>query len=143
MIEWFNYYGLIIMSLMMIPNIICAITHKNNQPQVNKTIEAFEQVGRYGCFALMIFKIPFVCSGFYFESAELVYLVTNGILICSYVIIWIICWNRYMMFRLYALSILPTAIFVFSSIILGYYLLLLFSIIFGICHIYISVNNSK
>ena len=112
-------------------------------PQDNKTIEAFEQVGRYVCFALMIFNIPFAYSGFYFESAELVYLVTNGILICSYLIIWIICWNRYMMFRLYALSILPTAIFVFSSIILGYYLLLLFSIIFGICHIYISVNNSK
>ena len=143
MIEWFNYYGLIIMVLMIVPNIIFAITHKNNQPQVIKTIEALEQIGRYGCFALMIFNIPFVCSGFYFESAELVYLVTNGILICSYLIIWIICWNRYMMFRLYALSILPTAIFVFSSIILGYYLLLLFSIIFGICHIYISVNNSK
>ena len=143
MIEWFNYYGLIIMSLMMIPNIIFAITPNENQPQVNKTIEALEQVGRYGCFALMIFNIPFVCSGFYFESAELVYLVTNGILICSYLLIWIICWNRHMKFRSYALSILPTAIFVFSSIILGYYLLLLFSIIFGICHIYISVNNSN
>ena len=143
MIEWFNYYGFIIMSLMMIPNIIFAITHNDNQPQDNKTIEAFEQVGRYGCFALMIFKIPFVCSGFYFESAELVYLVTNGILTCSYLLIWIICWNRHMKFRSYALSILPTAIFVFSSIILGYYLLLLFSIIFGICHIYISVKNSK
>ena len=143
MIEWFNYYGFIIMSLMMIPNIIFAITHNDNQPQDNKTIEAFEQVGRYGCFALMIFNIPFVCSGFYFESAELVYLVTNGILICSYLLIWIICWNRHMKFRSYALSILPTAIFVFSSIILGYYLLLLFSIIFGICHIYISVKNSK
>ena len=56
MIEWFNYYGLIIMVLMIVPNIIFAITHKNNQPQVNKTIEALEQVGRYGCFALMIFK---------------------------------------------------------------------------------------
>ena len=143
MIEWFNYYGLIIMVLMMVPNIIFAITHKNNQPQVSKTIEAFEQVGRYGCFALMIFNIPFVCSGFYFESAELVYLVTNGILICSYLLIWTICWNRHMKFRSYALSILPTAIFVFSSIILGYYLLLLFSIIFGICHIYISVKNSR
>ena len=143
MIEWFNYYGFIIMSLMMIPNIIFAITHNDNQPQDNKTIEAFEQVGRYGCFALMIFNIPFVCSGFYFESAELVYLVTNGILICSYLLIWIICWNRHMKFRSYALSILPTAIFVFSSIILGYYLLLLFSIIFGICHMYISVKNSR
>ena len=35
MIEWFNYYGLIIMSLMMIPNIIFAITHNENQPQVS------------------------------------------------------------------------------------------------------------
>lgn len=143
MIEWFNYYGLIIMALMMVPNIVFAITRKNNQPQVNKTIEALEQVGRYGCFALMIFNIPFVYSGFYFGSAELVYLVTNGILICSYLLIWIICWNRHMKFRSYALSILPTAIFVFSSIILGYYLLLFFSIIFSICHIYISLKNSK
>lgn len=47
------------MSLMMIPNIIFGITHNENQPQVNKTIEALEQVGRYGCFALMIINFKF------------------------------------------------------------------------------------
>ena len=143
MIEWFNYYGLIIMGLMMIPNIAFAITHKDKQPQVNKAIEIFEQIGRYGCFILMIFNIPFTYAGFYFERAELVYLVTNGILILNYLIIWMICWNKFYAFRSYALSILPTLIFIFSGVVLGYYLLFSFSIIFGVCHIYISIKDSK
>ena len=48
--EWFNYYGLIIIAIIMIPNIIFAIKHKEgfaNKYQ-NKAVEIMEQIGRYG-----------------------------------------------------------------------------------------------
>lgn len=143
MIGCFNYYGLIIITVIMIPNIAFALTSKENNHQTNKIVVIFEQIGRYGCFALMIFNIPFTHYGFYFKSAEMVYLITNGILVFVYLMFWIICWKKYYKFRSYALSILPTVIFLFSSIILGYYLLMAFSLVFGICHIYISIKSSE
>ncbi len=56
---WFNYYGLIIMAIIMIPNIISALTSKTayeNRVRA-KQFEITEQIGRYGCFAFMIFNI--------------------------------------------------------------------------------------
>lgn len=48
--SWFNYIGLIFVIIMMIPNIILGFTKKDefiNNYQ-NKTVETFEQIGRYG-----------------------------------------------------------------------------------------------
>ena len=52
--EWFNYYGLIIISIIMIPNIIYAITLKNDfiNNYNNKVAIVLEQIGRYGCMVL-------------------------------------------------------------------------------------------
>lgn len=57
--NWFNYYGLIIMAVIMIPNIIYAVLHKNNSAGAfnNKAVIIAEQIGRYGCFIFMIFNI--------------------------------------------------------------------------------------
>lgn len=57
--NWFNYYGLIIMVLIMVPNIVYAIKHKNDNCESynNKLTILFEQIGRYGCFVFMILNI--------------------------------------------------------------------------------------
>ena len=64
--NWFNYYGLIIMAVIMIPNIIYAVLHKNNSAGAfnNKAVIIAEQIGRYGCFVFMIFNIPYTYFGF-------------------------------------------------------------------------------
>ena len=73
--SWFNYYGLILMAIIMIPNIIYAAKHKNNENSYrNKTVEILEQIGRYGCFVLMIFNIPYTYFNFWFDNALTVYL---------------------------------------------------------------------
>ena len=44
-------YGLAIMAIIMIPNIIFAIKKGGGQTAYrNKTVEILEQIGRYGCF---------------------------------------------------------------------------------------------
>ena len=54
--EWFNYYGLIIMAVIMVPNIIFAVKNENGlgEPFENRIIETVEQIGRYGCFIFMV-----------------------------------------------------------------------------------------
>ena len=58
--SWFNYYGLAIMAIIMIPNIVYAVKHKGGAENGyrNRAAEVLEQIGRYGCMALMIFNIP-------------------------------------------------------------------------------------
>ena len=67
--SWFNYIGLIVISVIMIPNIIYAIKNKGGFPNScgNKAAELFEQIGRYGCIAFTVFNIPFTCFGFWFD----------------------------------------------------------------------------
>lgn len=140
---WFNYYGLIFIAVIMIPNIIYAIKHKDGYPNAykNKAAEIFEQIGRYGCFVLMIFNIPYTYFGFWFSYGLTVYLSVNGALCLAYIIFWIICRNRGGKLKALSLSIIPTCIFLFSGIILADIPLIVFAVIFGINHILISYKN--
>ncbi|MDE7453291.1 MAG: hypothetical protein K2N22_02665 [Clostridia bacterium] len=142
--DWYNYYGLAIMAVIMIPNIVYAAKHKNEiqENYQNKAVGVLEQTGRYACFALMVFNIPHTYFGFWFNHALAVYLGVNGGLCLAYLVFWIVCWNRSGKLKALSLSILPPCIFVFSGVVLGYIPLIAFSVLFGVTHIYISCKNS-
>ena len=57
---WFNYVGLCIMAVMMVPNIIFACVKKDGfkNSQENILLEKIEQVGRFGSFIFMIINVP-------------------------------------------------------------------------------------
>ena len=141
--SWFNYYGLAIMAIIMIPNIIFAITHKDglNNTYNNKAVIILEQIGRYACFALMVFNIPYTYFNFWFDGALAVYLSVNGALCLAYIIFWIICWNRNGKLKALSLSIIPSVIFLFSGILLAYIPLIAFAILFSVNHILLSYKN--
>lgn len=140
---WFNYYGLIIMAIIMIPNIVYAIKNKNDSCNNynNKIVIVAEQIGRYGCFVLMIFNIPYTYFDFWFNNALVVYLSINGLFCLAYLIFWIICWNKQGKLKALSLSIIPSCIFLFSGIVLANIPLIVFAIIFAINHILISCKN--
>lgn len=142
--SWFNYYGLIIMAVIMTPNIIYAATHSGGEASKyrNKAAEIFEQIGRYGCLILMVFNIPYTYFGFCFEQALAVYLAVNGALCVAYVAFWIACRNRTDKLRALSLSIIPTVIFVFGGVMLAYIPLIAFAVLFGATHIFISCKNA-
>lgn len=141
---WFNIYGMIFIIVIMIPNIIFAFKCKYgfNNKYNNKIIEIIEQIGRYGCFALMIINIPYTYYGWWFEQAKLIYLIIDILLVVLYCFIWFICWNKNTIFKALSLSIIPSFLFLFSGVMLGSILLIIFSILFSISHILISYKNS-
>ena len=147
---FFNIYGLVVMVVIMIPNIIYAIKHKENFENISKwkndkfknATEILEQIGRYGCFTFMIVNFPGTYFGWIFQKAFLIYLSVNIILIFIYCLIWKICFNSNTIFKSLSLSIIPSIIFLFSGILLQSVLLILSAIIFAPTHILISYKNS-
>ena len=129
----------------MIPTIIFAIKHKDgfaNKYQ-NKVVDVLEQVGRYACFALMIFNIPYTYFSFWFDYALVVYLSVNGVLCLSYLVFWVVFWSKNGKLKALLLSIVPTLVFLFSGVVLANIPLLVFAILFGANHILLSWKNAQ
>jgi len=142
--DWFNYYGLVIMVVIMIPNIIYAIKHKNQVAVYdNKVAIAFEQIGRYGSFVFMIFNIPYTYIGFWFSFGKIFYITVNAVLLLGYCLSWIVLWNKNGIVKALLLSIIPSLVFILSSILIASIPLFLFAVIFSITHILISIKNAK
>lgn len=142
--DWFNYYGLAIMAVVMIPNIIYSLKRKDGgaDSYKNKAVIIAEQIGRYGCLALMIFNIPYTYFNFWFDYALIVYLSVNGGLCLAYLIFWVICWNGNGKLKALSLSIIPSAIFLFSGVVLANIPLTVFAVLFAVNHILISYKNA-
>ncbi len=142
--DWFNYIGVIILVLIMIPNIVYSIKHKDsfNNKNINKCIIVIEQIARYGCIAFLIFNIPMTYLGYWFSNARLIYIIINSVLICFYLLSWIIPWKNKLV-RAAILSIIPSLIFIFSGIMIISGPLIFFSFAFAMSHIYISLKNEK
>ena len=142
--EWFNVFGLVFIAVIMLPNIIFAVKHKDafeNRIQ-NKAIEIIEQIGRFGCFGFMIFNIPFTWFGWWSDESFSIYLIVDALLIVLYLTLWIVCWRKNNVFRALALSIIPSVIFLFSGIMCRSLLLIISSLLFAPTHIFISYKNA-
>ncbi len=131
------------MTIIMIPNTVFALKNKDGfaNNYKNKAVEICEQIGRFGCFALMIFNIPYTLFNFWFENALLIYLIVNGVLCIAYLTFWAICRNKNSKLKALSLSTIPSTIFLFSAVMLGYIPLMIFAIKFGISHILLSYKN--
>lgn len=142
--NWFNYFGLAIVAIVLLPNIIFAFKRKDgfSNSYHNKAAEALEQTGRYGCMCFMIFNIPYTYFNFWFDHALTVYLSVNGCLCLTYLICWIVFWNKQGITKALFLSIVPSVIFVFSSIMLLNIPLMVCALLFTINHILISYKNA-
>ncbi|MDE6059787.1 MAG: hypothetical protein K2G44_07100 [Clostridia bacterium] len=141
--SWFNYYGLIAVAIILIPNIISALVDKGafENKYTNKAILALEQIGRYGCMVFMTFNIPYTYFNFWFDHALMVYLIVNGVLLLLYVLGWILFRKGRNTIKMLWLSIIPTVLFLFSGIMLLSIPLIVLAVIFGIGHITVSYMN--
>ncbi|QNU68829.1 hypothetical protein EHE19_009750 [Ruminiclostridium herbifermentans] len=143
-LSWINIFGLIIVILILIPNIIYAVKfHGLPNKCKNKPMNIIEQVGRYLTIFFSVFNIGLAEFGFSSVEAFIVYFIGNTILIIIYWIFWCLYFKKMVLWKSIALAIIPTAIFLLSGITLRHYLLVLSAIIFGIGHIYVTYQNAK
>ena len=143
--DWLNVFGLMIMAVIMIPNIVFAIKCKDGfeNKWKNKIVEAAEQIGRFGCFGFMIVQIPRTWFGWWSDEAFALYLTVDVVLAALYCLIWMVWFKKKSVFKALALSILPSALFLFSGVMSRSVLLTLSAIVFAPSHIAVSYKNAK
>lgn len=142
--NWINIFGGVIVLLILIPNIIYALKNKEVTPEKsNIVIRITEQVGRYACMLLMI--VPLFVGEFGFSPLELMfnYLIGNLILLVFYYIFWVLFAKNKSLDKALALAAIPTLIFINSAISVKHWTLLVFALLFGASHIYITYKNNK
>lgn len=142
---WFNIFGLCVMVIIMIPNIIYAIKCKDSfkNKYNNKAAETLEQIGRFCCFGFMIINIPGTVWGFCCDRAFAVYLIGAFSLAAIYCVVWAVCFKTNGLFKALSLSIIPSVMFLFCGIMSRSILLIIGALIFAPCHILISYKNAK
>lgn len=143
--EWLNVFGLVMVAVIMIPNILFAMKCKDGfvNKWNNKSVETVEQIGRFGCFGFMIINIPGTWFGWWSDEAFAVYLVVDAVLVTLYCVIWAVCFRKSSVFRALALSIIPSVLFLFSGIMIRSILLTIAAVLFAPSHILISYQNAK
>lgn len=86
---WINIFGLIIVVLMFIPNIIYACQKKHIKNKcANKVLNILEQIGKYGSMILMVFNIGMEKFGFWSEDGFAIWVMGIPLLIFLYWIVW-------------------------------------------------------
>lgn len=141
-VNWLNTFGFVLVVLLLIPNIIYAIKVKDQQNKcTNKLMNIIEQIGRYGCMFLMVFNIGIAELGFHSVEAFIIYLLGNVLLMLSYWIIWMLYFFKQSYWKQIALAVIPTGLFLLNGITMRHYLLVVFGVIFGIGHIYVTSKN--
>ena len=142
--EWFNLTGFIFVVVLLIPNIIYAVTNKDGfaDNYHNKLVETGEQIGRFGCFILMFIQLPFVTLGYIFDGAQTLYLILGIVLLALYCGGWIVFRKGNSIAKALTLSILPSVLFLESGILTLNIPLIVLSVVFAIFHITISYKNT-
>lgn len=143
--EWLNVFGLVMVAVIMIPNILFAMKCKDGfvNKWNNKSVETVEQIGRFGCFGFMIINIPGTWFGWWSDEAFAVYLVVDAVLVTLYCVIWAVCFRKSSVFRALVLSIIPSVLFLFSGIMSRSILLTIAALLFAPSHIMLSYQNAK
>lgn len=140
---WINWINAGAVACLVGINILAA--HKGiagSMASRHMLINVLEQVGRYGCMALMIFPVAAEGWKFGFRSVGEMFLWLLGTAAA------LICYGGLWMQKrqggrgaLYGLALLPVCLFFMNGLLLRHGLLIGFSLLFGVCHVMILREN--
>lgn len=143
--EWLNLFGLGFMVLILVPNIIFAVRCRDGFQNLyyKRPVLALEQISRYGCFVTMSINIPKTVFGFASDEAFALYLIVDSLLVLVYLAVWLFMWKKNGLLRTVLLSLLPSAVFLFSALMSRSLLLGAFSVVFLPCHLIVGWQNTR
>ena len=139
----FNYFGIIFIIVLLLPNIYASIFKK--ELFVNKfddrLLIKLEKIGRYLCMILMVINIQDLYGGFKSVEAFVAYLGINIILLGLYYIVWFIFYKFNNIYKNMILGIIPSLMFIISGILQDHLLLIISGIVFAYAHLKIIWKN--
>ena len=141
---WFNYVGLIIIVLIMVPNVVYALKHRSQgNTNVPTYVVVLENLGRYASMFFLVFNIPNTWFSFFVPNGMLFYILVNSVLVAAYAALFIAFWNKTGTAKALWLSILPSLVFLYSGAMIVSIPLMISSLLFAFTHVYISIRNAN
>ena len=142
--NWINWINVLAVACLILINVI--VSRKGLSDSFNSKhliINILEQIGRYGCMALMI--LPIFTRGWKFSFASvaemLIWLSLTILLLIIYSFLWVKKGNGKVEI-LYALAVVPAILFLLNGILLRHPALVVVSLVFGIFHFIIIKENA-
>lgn len=141
--NWINVGNLVVIMCLIAINVI-AVRKKVSESFCSKypVINIFEQIGRYGSMAFMIF--PAFTKGWKFGFMSvmemLIWMCSTVLLLAIYGLLWIKKSSGGVGI-LYELAIVPVILFLLNGILLRHVALVAASLIFGVFHFTIIKEN--
>lgn len=141
-VGWLNFFGVILVILLMIPNLIYLLKGKKRKRNcTNKWMNLLEQIGRYASIVCMVVSIGVTELGFPSVTAFLLYGIGNFLLVIAYWITWFLYFHKPTKRKRIMLAIFPTGVFLLSGVTMQHYLLIVAGILFGIGHLYVTMKD--
>lgn len=142
---WLNLFGLILVALLLLPNLLYALKSRaaqcrsGNRRSSRRLLSLLEQAGRYGCMLLMVLNPVPGKFGFPSPTAALCYFAGNGLLLLLYWGCWIVYYKKPGRICALLLALLPALLFLLCGLTLRHWLLAAFALLFGICHVRVTL----
>ena len=146
---WLNLFGLILVALLLLPNLLYALKSRaaqcrsGNRRSSRRLLSLLEQAGRYGCMLLMVLNPVPGEFGFPSPTAALCYFAGNGLLLLLYWGCWIVYYKKPGRICALLLALLPALLFLLSGLTLRHWLLAAFALLFGICHVRVTLIHGE
>ena len=114
-----SIYGIIAVFVLLLPGIVSARGgSRGSYPYPKTHLAVFSRIGSFGSIFFMIFGIPGTYLGPWFPFAAELYLILSALLLLAYIAAWLLTAERDTLGRAIALSVLPSAVYLSSGILL-------------------------
>ncbi|MGF6376543.1 hypothetical protein M2140_001620 [Clostridiales Family XIII bacterium PM5-7] len=140
---WINLINTLAVICLILINIIAMKKNiAGDFSSKNRIINVLEQLGRYGCMAMMVIPLTFANWEFGFSSVAemLIWIFLTIVLLIVYAVLWIRK-SKGGSAIFYGLAIVPVCLFLMNGILLRHIMLVIFALIFGVCHLMIVREN--
>lgn len=142
--NWINIFGLMIVILILIPNLIYSCKNKKIQNQcTHRLMNILEQTGRYSSMFFMVFPIGLPQYGFHSASGFTIWLVCIAVFLMLYWIFWGFYFRKGSLYFAMPLAVIPSVIFILSGFLLHNWPLVLAGLIFSVGHIFVTYQNNR
>ena len=143
--DWLNLPGLMMVVALLAPNLLYALKRHGSlrrRGQESRLWTALEQLGRFGCMALMCVRLPLWHAGFASAAAQTVWLSLTMVLLAAYVLLWVFYFHRAGSKALAVLlAAIPSALFLLSGFLWRSFPLTLLAMLFTVAHIRVTWVN--
>lgn len=142
---WINWINIVVVECLILINIIVARKGLSDSfSSKHMTVNILEQIGRYGCMALMILPIGVRNWKFGFGSVTemLLWVCLTILLLGIYTFLWLKK-SKGGAGIFYGLAIVPVVLFLLNGILLRHPALVVVTLVFGFFHIIIVKENVR